>query len=107
MTTEYTPTENPYLEQLKKPGLSHRSMWRLTKASRHWAEGHDARDHLFEEMVEALEASRRLFNEALGKFNWGASALDANAIQLLNDAPIKVYAILDKLAKVKEASNES
>lgn len=29
----------------------------------------------------------RLFEEALPKFNWGASALDANAIQLLNETP--------------------
>lgn len=30
---------------------------------------------------------KRLFTEALPKFNWGASALDANAIDLLNRAP--------------------
>lgn len=32
----------------------------------------------------------RLFKEALPKFNWGASALDANAIQLLNEVPGEV-----------------
>ena len=35
----------------------------------------------------ALELVCRLCDEALPKFNWGASALDANAIDLLNKAP--------------------
>ena len=41
----------------------------------------------FNKMKAALEACQRLFNEALPKFNWGASALDANAIQRLNEVP--------------------
>jgi hypothetical protein len=43
-----------------------------------------------EEMLLALTAAQRLFDEALPKFNWGASFLDANAIQLLNEVPTQV-----------------
>ena len=42
----------------------------------------------------------RLFEEALPKFNWGASALDANAIQLLNEVPGEVRAALDANEKL-------
>ena len=35
----------------------------------------------------ALKMADRLCKEALPKFNWGASALDANAIKLLNEVP--------------------
>lgn len=41
-------------------------------------------------ILEALQATKRLINEALPKFNWGASALDANAITLLNETPDKI-----------------
>lgn len=47
-----------------------------------------------DKMKSALEACQRLFNEALPKFNWGASFLDANAIQLLNEVPLTVQAAL-------------
>lgn len=50
------------------------------------------------EAQNALEAAQRLFKEALPKFNWGASFLDANAIQLLNEVPAKVNAAI-KAAK--------
>ena len=46
------------------------------------------------EAQDALQAAQRLFKEALPKFNWGASFLDANAIQLLNDVPAKVNAAI-------------
>lgn len=39
---------------------------------------------------------QRLFNEALPKFNWGASFLDANAINLLNEVPAEVSRFLRK-----------
>lgn len=42
----------------------------------------------------ACERAKRLFDEALPKFNWGASFLDANAIQLLNEVPSEVAAAL-------------
>lgn len=42
------------------------------------------------ELRAALLMCQRLFDEALPKFNWGASALDANAIWLLNEAPAMV-----------------
>lgn len=41
-----------------------------------------------------LARAARLFEETLPKFNWGASALDANAIQLLNEVPGEVRAAL-------------
>lgn len=43
---------------------------------------------------KALERCLRLFDEALPKFNWGASFLDANAIALLNEVPGEVRAAL-------------
>jgi hypothetical protein len=43
-----------------------------------------------EAMVEGLEAAMELIEKALPKFNWGASALDADAIALLNEVPQKV-----------------
>ena len=46
------------------------------------------------EAQDALQAAQRLFKEALPKFNWGASFLDANAIQLLNEVPAKVDAAI-------------
>lgn len=45
-----------------------------------------------------LARAARLFEEALPKFNWGASALDANAIQLLNEVPGEVRAALKACA---------
>ena len=48
------------------------------------------------DLLTALERSLRLFNEALPKFNWGASALDANAIKLLNEVPSEVSAAIAK-----------
>lgn len=42
------------------------------------------------ETVAALLAARDLCREALPKFNWGASALDANAIKLLNEVPSQI-----------------
>ncbi|HEY3434264.1 MAG TPA: hypothetical protein VGK41_01290 [Solirubrobacterales bacterium] len=47
----------------------------------------------------ALRRAQRLFAEALPKFNWGASALDANAIQLLNEVPGEVAAALAEADK--------
>ncbi len=41
-------------------------------------------------MLDTLEQVERLIKEALPKFNWGASALDANAIKLLNEVPLQV-----------------
>lgn len=48
------------------------------------------------DLLEALEGCMKLFDEALTKFNWGASALDANAIDLLNSVPIKVARAIAK-----------
>lgn len=46
------------------------------------------------EAQDALQAAQRLLKEALPKFNWGASFLDADAIQLLNEVPAKVDAAI-------------
>ena len=42
----------------------------------------------------ALQLTKRLIYEALPKFDWGKSALDANAISLLNEVPAAVNAAL-------------
>lgn len=39
---------------------------------------------------KALVRAEALFTQALPKFNWGASALDADAIALLNEVPGEV-----------------
>lgn len=60
--------------------------------------------HLHEqvdELRETLKRCDRLFTEALPKFDWARSALDANAIALLNEVPGEVRAAL---ARVKGAS---
>lgn len=51
------------------------------------------------ELIAALRRAERLFNEALPKFNWSASTLDANAIQLLNEVPGEVHAALVAVTK--------
>lgn len=48
------------------------------------------------EMLAALLAVQCLVSEALPKFDWGASALDANAIRLLNEVPAQVNAAIAK-----------
>jgi hypothetical protein len=47
-------------------------------------------------MLRALEQVERLISEALPRFDWGRSALDANAIRLLNETPGVVAAALAK-----------
>ncbi len=49
-----------------------------------------------EELLAALLLAQRLCDEALPKFNWGASTLDANAIDLLNRAPVAIQAAIVK-----------
>lgn len=41
----------------------------------------------FTDLVAALVAADALIKYALPRFNWGASALDAKAIALLNEVP--------------------
>ena len=69
----------------------------LVESMQGWLSPAEA-DNLRAQLVEtqdALQAAQRLFKEALPKFNWGASFLDANAIQLLNEVPAKVNAAID------------
>lgn len=47
------------------------------------------------ELEKAFLLADRMCTEALPKFNWGASALDANAIRLLNDAPLSIKRALE------------
>ena len=53
------------------------------------------------ELVEAAKLMQRLNDEVLPKFNWGASALDANAIGLLNTAPTALRAALSAFGGAK------
>ena len=50
-------------------------------------------------VIKALEQCERLFNEALPKFNWANSPLDANAIRLLNETPGLVQKALAEARK--------
>lgn len=50
---------------------------------------------MHDSLVAALNQAKRLFDEALPKFNWRDSALDANAIALLNEVPATVAEALE------------
>lgn len=56
-----------------------------------------------DKMREALEACKRVFDVALPKFNWGASSLDAEAIELLNTTPGLVNEALSARGDVESA----
>jgi hypothetical protein len=47
-----------------------------------------------EQLRAALRRADRLCREALPQFNWGASALRADAIRLLNEVPGEIRAAL-------------
>lgn len=53
------------------------------------------------DMFDALVQVQRLLNEALPKFNYGASCLDANAIELLNRVPGQVHKAIEAYTKAK------
>jgi len=53
------------------------------------------------EALVVLYRVRRLIDEALPKFNWGHSALDANAITLLNEVPGEVRRAIAKLEALR------
>lgn len=48
------------------------------------------------DLLEALISAQKLINEALPKFDWGKSPLDANAIGLLNSVPGIINAAIAK-----------
>lgn len=50
-------------------------------------------------LMNALLLADRMCKEALPKFNWGDSALDANAIDLLNRAPTAIARALDRVMR--------
>lgn len=56
---------------------------------------------------EALKLALRMCDEALPKFNWGASFLDANAIQLLNTVPAAIKKALGQPAQEPVATIDS
>ncbi len=60
-----------------------------------------ARDYaaLLKMAVEALEAVKRMNDEALPQLDWRESALDANAFRLLNEVPIAVQTTLEAIRK--------
>lgn len=45
-------------------------------------------------MLDALDAAAELIEYALPKFDWGKSALDGKAIQLLNEVPMIIRAAI-------------
>ncbi len=53
------------------------------------------------DLLEALELTQRMIGEALPKFDWGKSFLDANALDLLNRTPIRVH---NAIARAKGAT---
>ncbi len=53
-------------------------------------------------VYDAVSIAHRLCREALPKFNWGASALDSNAITLLNRAPSVIEDALIELERARE-----
>lgn len=55
------------------------------------------KDADIKQLIAAAQLTQRMCREALPKFNWGASALDANAIDLLNRAPGALDAALAKV----------
>ena len=59
-----------------------------------WEGRYQEQCHWNGHLLGALMQCQRLFKDALPKFNWGASFLDANAIQLLNDTPARVDKVL-------------
>lgn len=51
------------------------------------------------QMLEALKLVQRMIDEALPKFDWGKSVLDANAIRLLNETPSVVKSAIAAATK--------
>jgi hypothetical protein len=56
--------------------------------------------------LAVLERCKRLFDEALPKFNWGAAFLDANAIALLNEVPAEVAKAIRAARAAQQATGE-
>lgn len=51
----------------------------------------------YEELVAFVRLAKRLHDEALPKFDWGRSALDANAISLLNESGLQVDRLVARM----------
>lgn len=71
-------------------------MFPATKGT--WVKAVDAEAEIVR-LHAALTLAKRMCDEALPKFDWGASALDANAIDLLNRTPAAIKQALTRLAQ--------
>ncbi len=69
----------------------------------------EPQEDLVPELLPALIQAKRLIDEAFPKFNWAMSALDANAIRLLNETPRIVEAAIAKATTEgkKDGRNEA
>lgn len=56
---------------------------------------------LLDAAEEALVSAQKMIDVALPKFNWGASFLNAEAIQLLNETPREVTEALRRIGELK------
>lgn len=86
-----------------------------TRAIKRWQAAHPGNDLVWPDRADmvvwlmerfesnttykALRRAQRLCKEALPKFDWGKSALDANAITLLNEVPGEIEAALSAEAE--------
>lgn len=82
--------DGPYDAELKHP-TGCEDVAHLTLAAG-WS---IVRDEFLDRQEAALRLALRMCDEALPKFNWGASALDANAVQLLNETPPAIRKALE------------
>lgn len=79
-----------WIETEADPAGTIRENWRLTQENR-------ALRVLLGQTVTTLQLSKAMCEKALPKFNWGASALDAEAIDILNRAPTAITEALQRL----------
>ena len=56
-------------------------------------------------LYDALKSCIELFDKVLPHFNWGASAINAEDVQLLNSVPSKAKRALDYADKGREFKN--
>jgi hypothetical protein len=77
-----------YLKQiLHDPEQTVPTVWAQCEKDDEGATKFEATSKLIWELGLALMQCRRMFDEALPKFDWTKANLDANAIQLLNETP--------------------
>lgn len=62
-----------------------------------WREAQPTENQTLKDIITVLRRVKQVFDEALPHFNWGASALPAEAIQLLNEVPSELKAMLGRI----------